>query len=603
MPLQPDEKTLTHETNVLNIRATFVTNYINQQIFKRYLVYQNMDNYLYLYNNKNQSVNIYLKKHQQLDNFTNALLKYDYYTTIAVVYNSSRMSVPIMVKEGDAAVVSIEDVLPYDRSGVITIYPGRSMKVHYDRLDIAQLDKLRQYLNIYTYNIPSIALRTRWSIRHVLNNLLCLSSTAMHMNNYHLIGEMKKDQDTDGLIRGTFDISLASDNLLCSTTGISSSSTSFFQSVYRQVQKITFAVSSNNFPNSVTPRSVGFYIRMTQDGELLFVGAPTSVNKRGELRVFTKVGDIYNDIANLTGQDSAPGDYFGYHFSITDDAGILVVGSPHLENLAQVSQVYVFNYNGTGYNQIQQISDPAGVTGTEFGYQIHLSSSGDTLVVASPNYNSGVGIVYIYKLFFGTFNLVNTITAPGGGRFGDMIDLTGYTLAISAPDEVQVGGTGCVYLYDITGNGPYTITQTISAPISGIVEFGKTVAFGDDTLFIGYPGISNSVVYYYNLVLGTYVFDNTKSFNSLEQLFLEHADYDDYLFVSSVDGDSAGLVDIYNYPDYVTYAFAQILKPSDFAAGQLFGKSVAVSSDAVHLVVGAPGDNIGEGAAYVFKRN
>lgn len=602
MPLQPDEKTLTHENNLLNICALSEIHNTNQKILGSYSVFNNINISTYSFNNRNHISNSLAKKSPQKEVYTSALLKYDYYTTIAVVYNNSRMSVPIIIKEGDASVVSIEDVLPYNKSGVITLYPGQKVKVHFDRLDIAQLNRIRQYLNIYTYNIPSIALRTRWSLRNVFNSLLCLTSGIAHSNNYKLIGESKNEQYIDNLIKGTLGITNTSNNQLCATSSVSASTISFLQSVYRQVQKITFSVSSNNFPVSVSARSAGFFVKMTQDGQLLFVGAPTAVNKRGELRVYSKSGDIYNDIANLNGQDSAPGDYFGYHFSITTDGGILAVWSPHLENISQVSQIYIFNYNGSVFNQIQQLSEPAGLVGTEFGYQIHLSSGGDTLVVASPNYNSGDGIVYIYKLIFGTYNLVNTITAPAGGRFGDMIDLAGYTLAIAAPDEVVPGGSGCVYLYDISSNGPYSILQTISAP-DVINKFGKTMAFGDDELFIGYPGISSSTVYYYNLVSGLYVLDVTKSFNSVGQLYIEHADFDDYLFISSIGANSAGFIDIYNYPDNVSYAFAQLLRPSDSAAGQLFGKSTAVSSDAVHLVVGAPGDGSGEGAIYVFKRN
>lgn len=593
MPIQPDEQTLYYSVNNALIGEYSFANQINGLKFLRSSINNSLSANTYLFGNRYHNNRSLLKSSPTRYQATNTLLKYDLYTVVAVVYNASRMPVQVLVKDGDSDTVSVSDVLPYDRSGVITLMPNRSFKVQYDRLDEAQLERVRQYLNVYTYRVTSVALKTRWSVKTASDTMIYRLVDRTHGSLTGLGGVVEKAADTGLLVRATLMEDNRADCLLRGTGVTSISSGAFLQSLYTEMQKITFSGFSP------TPRNAGYRVRMTDDGNRLFCGAPNSLNDRGELNVYNLIGDNYQFLFNLTGQDSVPGDYFGFNFSITLDGTVLVVGSPHISNISQVAQAYVFNYTGSNYNQIQQLYDPNNITGTQFGYQIQVSDGGDMLCISAPGHNSNDGIVYIYRLIFGTYSLIGQISAPNGGRFGETIDLIGYRLAIAAPEETNGLDTGAVYLYDISGDAPFSFTQKITCPVGGVDGFGQVMAFGDDEIFIGYPGTE---VFYFAYASGSYSYDNTKSFVNSTAISVEHANFADYLYISSAGDNNSGVIDIYNYPQDITYAFAQMLKASDSAPNQLFGRSTAASADAVRLAVGAPGDNGGEGAIYIYKR-
>ncbi|MPY88561.1 MAG: hypothetical protein GEU99_11610 [Luteitalea sp.] len=212
----------------------------------------------------------------------------------------------------------------------------------------------------------------------------------------------------------------------------------------------------------------------------------------------------------------------------------------------------------------------AKLTASDRSFQDHLglavAVSGDTIVVGQrwAALDPGVGAAYIFTQPEGGW-ATGTETAKLTASDGEVFDEFGLSVAVDG-DTVVVGAYGkdAVYIFTRPADGWVSATETavLTASDGEVDAFGLSVAIDGDTLVVGASGADIDG----NLNQGAA-----------------------YVFARPAAADWGSAVEVAK------------LTASDGAAFDSFGRSVAVSGDAV--VVGASwAGNANQGAAYVFTR-
>jgi hypothetical protein len=312
------------------------------------------------------------------------------------------------------------------------------------------------------------------------------------------------------------------------------------------------------------------------------VGAPhddiLSKANRGSAYIFVRSGTNWSQQAKLLASDGEAGDFFGSSVAIS---GNTVVIGAHADDNSYANQgsAYVFVRSGTTWSEKQKLTAPGGFAGLNswFGYSVAIDS--DKIVIGAPGddigANTSQGEAHIFIISNGFWNWHQQLTASDGAAvdlFGHSVAIDGSTgrVLIGAPyDDIGANGNqGSAYIFGRQfATSPWTQQQKLMASDGAAGDlFGYSVAIHVSTLVVGAPQDD----------IGA----NTDRGSA-------------YVFVRPT----------------TTWSQQQKLTASDGASLDLFGYSVAISSDTSGLlvVVGALLDDIGtnqdQGSAYVFRRS
>jgi len=209
---------------------------------------------------------------------------------------------------------------------------------------------------------------------------------------------------------------------------------------------------------------------------------------------------------------------------------------------------------GTPKVHWQQGQEISGASNAEYGWSVAVY--GTTMVVGAPTDNSGIGAAYVYSETGTTWHQVAELTPIGGTdneAFGGSVAIYGGTIVVGAPGE-DIYHSGYAYIF--TGSGS-TWTQVTNPPLTDPVnvaadEFGYSVTETASTIFIAAGG----------------------------------------------DNSNEGAVYTYTKFHGVWTEASKIPDPS-LTANDAFG--FGISAKGATLVVGAPGNNGAQGAAYVYS--
>jgi len=196
----------------------------------------------------------------------------------------------------------------------------------------------------------------------------------------------------------------------------------------------------------------------TVDGNRLVVGATcrdTAGPVAGKVYVYDWNGIAYIEVAQLTASDAQVGDCFGISVSLSGNR--LVVGA-HFEDTAgtDAGKVYVYDWNGTAYVEVVQLTASDAKARGYFGISVALD--GGMLVVGATGGDAGgtdAGKVYVYDWNGVAYVEVTTITASDAEAhdwFGVSVSLSGNRLVVGALGNGTLDSDdGMVYLYDWNG--------------------------------------------------------------------------------------------------------------------------------------------------------
>jgi len=274
--------------------------------------------------------------------------------------------------------------------------------------------------------------------------------------------------------------------------------------------------------------------------------------------------------ANTFASDAQANDRFGVSVAISGNR--LVVGAFNAGTVGvSAGKVYVYDWNGSAYIEVAQLTASVPHTNDHFGASVALSSDSNRLIVGAHGADTAAvdtGKVYIFDWNGSAYIEGQQLTASvprAGDWFGVSVALSGIRLVVGASGVDSTGiNTGRVYAYDWNGSSYIEVTQLAGSNGVAYDQFGISVAVSGNRLVVGAYGVDTAAL-------------------------------------------DAGKVYVYKW-NAVTSAYDEVitLLASDAQAYDLFGNSVALSSDSNRLIVGAPGADttaVDAGKVYVYDWN
>jgi hypothetical protein len=256
-------------------------------------------------------------------------------------------------------------------------------------------------------------------------------------------------------------------------------------------------------PSDNAPGSAFFGYVLGVDGPTIVAGAPgtngANINQ-GAVYIFSLQNGIWTQTQELTQEQGATYDYFGYAVAVHDN--VVVVGSGEAAgSKKQVGAAYVYAPSTGTWEQVQKLTPPDGTAYAAFGSALALD---DTTMLVGANYQAVNGInsgaVYVFTQSDGVW----TETQELGPSDGQGLGFFGISVAISDGGALigarQSNAIGKAYLFT-SAAGVWTQDQELSAS-DGVAgnEFGATVALGGNSALVGAPLAGpawNGVVYFY----------------------------------------------------------------------------------------------------------
>lgn len=276
--------------------------------------------------------------------------------------------------------------------------------------------------------------------------------------------------------------------------------------------------------------------------------------------------DIYGESANIV---------FGGSVSMNSDGSIVAVGAqnrvdPINPGNNQAGAVYVYQYNGTSWEQMGQTL--YGSSQTEyFGASTSLSADGKTMAVGAYGASNNRGAVKIYHFDGTSWVQEAVLDGSSGTKFGSAISLSpdGTILAATAPSFSIDTTTPNLYrgaAYVFRHNG--TEWSQLGEKVIGEYPkeyFGTSVAISSDgsKMIVGAESYTGE----------GYTAKAGKAF----------------IYQYNADGNTWELLG------------NQDILHGELGADQLFGHSVSINTNGTIVAVGAYGTNANNGRAYIFK--
>lgn len=262
--------------------------------------------------------------------------------------------------------------------------------------------------------------------------------------------------------------------------------------------------------------------------------------------------------AKRVASDAGLGDNFGFSVSISGDAA-LVSARADDEMSNDAGAAYVFRLVGSSWTQEDKLTASDAASDDQFGYSVSIV--GNVAVVGAPfanDFGLDSGSAYIFRLSGGTWQQAPKLTASdaaGGDNFGFSVSVDGDIAVVGAPfdnDPLAGADAGSVHVFRWDGMGWDDEAKLVASDAATGDAFGFSVSVSGDVLLVG------------------------------------------------ARGDNSGTGSAYVFRrNGTTWTEEAKLTASGGAAGDQLGWSVSVSGNAA--VAGAPGDDSGAGAAYVFR--
>jgi hypothetical protein len=360
------------------------------------------------------------------------------------------------------------------------------------------------------------------------------------------------------------------------------------------------------------------------DGDTAVVGASSvdvgTTFDQGAVYIFKRRGLTWSLEQKLFASDGSQSDGFGSSVAIEGDT--LVVGAC-LDDIGTSTEsnqgsVYIFTRNGTVWTEQQKLIASDASLNDWFGYSIAISNN--TVVVGAYNDSIGTifnnqGSAYIFVRSNSLWTERAKLIAKDGSindHFGNSVAIEGETVIVGAFEAKNGTGFthGAVYIY-LRNNTSWIQSQKLTAVDAyeaGYENFGKSVAISGGTIAIGAWGDNSQQGSAYIFVR------NSGTWEKQQKLVASDGDRYDYFGGSvDIDGDTLivgapwdniGLYDrsgsAYVYKRQGTIWSEQAkFPPPENGIDTHFGEAVAISGGT--MIISAPGNNAGLGAAYIFN--
>jgi hypothetical protein len=394
-----------------------------------------------------------------------------------------------------------------------------------------------------------------------------------------------------------------------------------------------------------------FGASVSVSGDVIVVGRSASVSDSGSACIFTRNGDIWHELVELTASDVATHDAFGGSVSISGDT--IVVGSrwddvvQNGNSLSDAGSAYVFSEEGAVWSERDHLiafSAPRLPPEADASFGQTVAVDGDTMVVGSPRadlpgkYNAGAAFVYTRNYGGTPFNTGDDYWQPEAkltasdaaafDEFGASVSISGNSIVVGShwDDHAGESAAGSAYVFTRSGRSWSQQAKLTAFDATADDRFGSSVSISGDSIVVGSPyddnhGRSHDDVGRTIVDAGSaYVFTRRGgSWSEQAKLIASDAVRNHFGNSVSISGESIVVgssveMDWHTLGDFGgAYVFnrsggvwSEQVKLTDFdmLPGDVFGYlhpiSVSLSGDTI--VVGSHTERRGAGSAYVFIR-
>lgn len=348
---------------------------------------------------------------------------------------------------------------------------------------------------------------------------------------------------------------------------------------------------------------VAFGNSATVLGDEILVGEPHHELRSGLLYVFRPEGGGWMQAQSLEAPDASPGDRFG--ISVAGEGSDLLVAATRAEGGA--GTVYHFTRSGGNWQPAGRLvpNDRTGADSLGTG----LALDGDWALVSSIAQGQGRGAVYAFRRSGGSW-VQHSKLVPGDlqpeDRYGSRVALENGWALVSAPQKDDQAGAVYAFRYDEaadTWNAMGRLGEELGQPGAAL---GMSMALRDGRVYLGAPGL---------LAVGAvaeYALDAEGEAFRLANILLPFRAtpgagfgtdltlVEDQLLVGAPGaGNGEGRAFGYRWDaDLDEWTMSTMVSAADLPNGASFGTTVGGAGD--RAVVGALGEDLGAGAAYVL---
>ena len=243
------------------------------------------------------------------------------------------------------------------------------------------------------------------------------------------------------------------------------------------------------------------------DGERLVIGAHGVVVSgnlgQGAAHSFARSQNGWAKTQQILADDGAMNDNFGNSAVMANDTLFIGANAATVDGVFAEGAVYVYNYDGQQWNQVQKITEPTGSTFDFFG--ISLAFDGTTLMVgATESDGSRAGSVYVFTNDGTKWVQQQRLTVDdlvAGANFGNAIALHGDGAVIGADVQTVDGFTsrGSAFLFRFDGASWVLDHTFVSSDGTTDDFFGLAVDYDGSTALIStlHPNGNQGAAYFY----------------------------------------------------------------------------------------------------------
>jgi hypothetical protein len=363
----------------------------------------------------------------------------------------------------------------------------------------------------------------------------------------------------------------------------------------------------------------GYSLALSADGDTALIGGPHDNDGAGAAWVFTRTGSTWSQQGGkLAGASESGLGEAGTSVALSADGNTALIGGPVGSNVEGGGAAWVFARTGSTWAQQGEKLTGAGEAGEgEFGYSVALSGDGDTAWIGAPADNGGAGATWVFTRTGSSWTQqgekLTGAGESGAGRFGDSVALSpdGVTALVGGPGDSS--DAGAAWVFTRAGSTWTQQGQKLTgAGETGAGEFGSSVALSEhgDTALIGGPedDTAAGAAWVSTRSSGVWSQQGPKLTGSEEGnsefgvIVALSADGDTALIGGWNDNGRKGAVWVFTRSGGVWSQQGPKLTGGGEIGEGGFGTSVALSGDGDTALIGGPGDNGTQGAAWVFTR-
>ncbi len=314
----------------------------------------------------------------------------------------------------------------------------------------------------------------------------------------------------------------------------------------------------------------GCSVALSADGNTALIGGGGANEGVGAAWVFARSGSIWTEQAKLTGAGEIGEGFFGESVGLSADGNTALIGGS--DDNDNVGAAWVFTRLGSMWTEQAKLTGAGEINGG-FGVSVALSENGNTALIGSSSDNGDTGAAWV-------FARSGSVWSQQGGKlpcpeqvgncfFGWSVALSseGNTALVGAYGDYD--GAGAAWVFARSGSTWTEQAKLTDSGHSGLADFGSGVALSAEgnTALIGGFADDDSVG-------AAWVF--TRSGSTWSQQGAK-------LTGTGEVGPEEGEEGAHGEP------------------AALFGRSVALSSDATTALIGGIYDDGAVGAAWVFE--